>query len=332
MPLFVAVAEFPGWTQPLLVVVWFTILELIVNNVAEPLLYGRSTGVSGVGVIVAAIFWTWIWGPIGLVLAMPLTVCVVVMAKYIPGIQFLSILLGDQPPMTNEQRIYQRLLAGDVDEARKLVRLRLKEESLAEIYDRLLIPALNYGERDRHAGLLHEEQEEAVEETARELIDELAVVAGSHRSAESDQPAVEAATPRPRVLVAPLRDEADEISAQMLTQLLEADQFEVELAANESLTGELVDSVAELNIDIAVISILPPLPARTSRLLCRRLRDRYPQLPIVVGYWCGECPEELAHRLCADDGEIVTTLAEAVQRIQVIAARPQVAEKADKAG
>jgi predicted PurR-regulated permease PerM len=327
MPLFVAVAEFPGWTQPVLVVAWFTILELIVNNVAEPLLYGKSTGVSGVGVIVAAIFWTWIWGPIGLVLAMPLTVCVVVMAKYIPGLQFLSILLGDQPAMSDHQRVYQRLLAGDVDEARKLVRAHFKESSLTEIYDSVLIPALNLAERDRHAGLLHEEQEDAVEETARELVDELADAAAVDRSGDSKTPQSTDDARRVRVLCAPLRDEADEISAQMLAQLLEAERFEVELAANESLTGELVESVATLKIDIAVISILPPLPPRSSRLLCRRLRDRYPQLPIVVGYWCGECPEDLSRRLCGDDGEIVTTLAAAVELVRVIAARPRINEK-----
>jgi predicted PurR-regulated permease PerM len=335
MPLFVSIADSDGWTQPLMVVAWFTVLELIVNNVAEPLLYGRSTGVSGVGVIVAAIFWTWIWGPIGLVLAMPLTVCVVVMAKYIPGLQFLSILLGDQPPMADDRRVYQRLLAGDVEEARKLLRSHLREESLAEVYDGLLVPALNFAEQDRHAGLLHEEQEVDVEETARELIDEFEEVAAaaSRAKAEVAEQADGAATaPRARVLVAPLRDEADEISAEMLAQLLKTDRFEVELAANEALTGELVESVGRLNIDIAIISILPPLPARSSRLLCRRLRDRFPELPIVVGYWCGECPDDLGRRLCGDDGEIVTTLGEAVERVRVIAARPQVAEKAGKAG
>jgi predicted PurR-regulated permease PerM len=330
MPLLVSIADSEGWTQPLLVVGLFTLLELIVNNIAEPLLYGRSTGVSGVGVIVAAIFWTWIWGPIGLVLAMPLTVCVVVAAKYIPSLQFLSILLGDQPPMPEEVRVYQRLLAGDDGEARRLLTSRLRESSLMEIYDQFLIPALALAERDRHAGLLHEEQEEAVEETAHELVDELGEAAVALRAAGPEAESGEQASanqPQVRVLCAPLRDEADEISAKMLAQLLRADRFEIELAANESLTGELVDSVAALKIDIVVISILPPLPPRSSRLLCRRLRDRYPDLPIVVGYWCGECPEDLGRRLCGDDGEIATTLAEAVERIRAIAARPRLAER-----
>jgi methanogenic corrinoid protein MtbC1 len=307
-----------------MVVVWFTVLELIVNNVAEPLLYGHSTGVSGVGVIVAAIFWTWIWGPVGLVLAMPLTVCTVVMAKYIPSLQFLTVLLGDEVPMSPQERIYQRLLAGDVDEARDLAVERLKASSLLEVYDQMLIPALELAESDRHAGLLHEEQETAVAETARELVDELAEIADRERSAGA---AAQHSIARPRVMCIPLRDDADEIAGAMLELLLEAEGFEVELAGAGSLTGELVELIAEQKIEIVAISILPPLPPRYSRLLCTRVRSRYPELPIVVGYWCESCAPELEHRLCAETGQTVTNLAAAVERVLAVSVRPQVAEK-----
>jgi len=328
MPLFVSIGSSSGWGQPLMVVGWFTILELIVNNVAEPLLYGRSTGVSGVGVIVAAIFWTWIWGAIGLVLAMPITVCLVVMARYIPALRFVMVLLGDQPPMSAEERIYQRLLAGDVEEAKKLSMNFLKGSTLIELYDRVLMPALRLAERDRHAGLLHEEQERAVEETARDLVDELGeVVSGSKRvdaraAASAGSPAA-----RARILIIPLRDEADEISGLMLAQLLQAEGFAIEMAVSEALTGELVDSVQTLKIDVALISVLPPLAPRSSRLLCQRMRDRYPRLPLIVGYWCGQCTPELQRRLCADEGETATTLTEAVNRVKAVAARPPAAEK-----
>jgi hypothetical protein len=334
MPLFISIATSEGWTQPMMVVVWFTILELIVNNVAEPLLYGRSTGVSGVGVIVAAVFWTWVWGPIGLVLAMPLTVCVVVMARYIPGLRFLTVLLGDEPAMTDQERVFQRLLAGDVLEARKLLLERLKESSLAEVYDQVLIPALTYAERDRHAGLLHEEQEEAVEETARDLVEDLGEAAEVKRrealEADPEEAMAVAAGERAinlRVLCISLRDEADEISALMLKQLLEAQGVTVEMPAAEALTGELVDWVESLKIDVAVISVLPPLPTRSSRLLCRRLRERYAELPILVGYWTEEPPEEVSRRLCAGDGEVIGTLTAMVERIQVLATHPRIAEK-----
>ncbi len=334
MPLFISIATSEGWTQPILVVVWFTILELIVNNVAEPLLYGRSTGVSGVGVIVAAVFWTWVWGPIGLVLAMPLTVCVVVMARYIPGLRFLTVLLGDEPAMSDQERVYQRLLAGDVLEARKLLLERLKVSSLAEVYDQVLLPALTFAEGDRHAGLLHEEQEDAIEETARDLVEDLGEAAeAKHREAleaDPDEAIAVAAGERAtnlRVLCIPLRDEADETSALMLKQLLDAEGIAVEMPAAEALTGELVDWIESLKIDVAVISVLPPLPTRSSRLLCRRLRERYAELPILVGFWSEEPPEEVGRQLCAGDGEVIGTLAAMVERIQVLATHPRIAEK-----
>ena len=309
-------------------------LELIVNNVAEPLLYGRSTGVSGVGVIVAAMFWTWVWGPIGLVLAMPLTVCVVVMARYIPGLRFLTVLLGDEPTLTDEERVYQRLLAGDVLEARKLAAVAAQGVAARRGVRRVLIPALTYAERDRHAGLLSDEQEDAIQETARDLVEELgeaAVVKRRRSVGGGPEEAIavaagERATELQRLCI-PLRDEADEIGALMLKQLLEAEGVTVEMPAAEALTGELVDSVDSLKIDVAVVSVLPPLPTRSSRAVVPAPAGAYPTLPIIVGYWCGDCPEELQRRLTGD-GEVLTTLAAAVERIRAIAARPRVAEKA----
>lgn len=330
MPLLVSIATAQGWTQPLMVVGWFTILELIVNNVAEPLLYGRSTGVSGVGVIVAAVFWTWAWGPIGLVLAMPLTVCAVVMARYIPALRFLTVLLGDEPPMTDPERVYQRLLAGDVLEARKLLLERLKTKPLVEVYDEILMPALGMAERDRHAGRLHEEQESAVAETARDLVEEIGEAADERRQDEVEESPPTAAGSelhKARVLCIPLRDDADEISAAMLKQLLTAAGMEVDVPMAEALTGEVVDRIESLKIEIAVICILPPLPPRSSRLLCRRLHERYPQLPIVVGHWCEAVVEGSRRSLCAEEGTVVSSLAAAVEQVQIIAARPRVAEK-----
>jgi predicted PurR-regulated permease PerM len=325
MPIVVSAAVSKDWTQPLLVAGWFTVLELLVNNVAEPLLYGRSTGVSGVGVIVAAVFWTWVWGPIGLVLAMPLTVCVVVMAKYIPGLSFLTVLLGDQPSMPDEERIYQRLLVGDVDEARQLVAAKLATAPLAEAYDRLVIPALALAEKDRHAGLLLEDQQEMVEDAARDLIDEVGQLAEGARLKDASPEVAESPQgPRLQVMCIPLRDEADNLCALLLQQLLEAERVSVRLSALESLTGELVESIEAQKIDAVVISILPPLPTRSSRLVCRRLRDRYPDLPIIVGFWSGKVKTDLEQRLCEGGVEVVHSLADAVERVSAIAARVSV--------
>lgn len=327
MPLAVSLAISEGWAEPLWVLCLFTILELIVNNVAEPLLYGRSTGVSGVGVIVAAVFWTWVWGTIGLVLAMPLTVCLVVMARYIPALRFLTVLLGDQSALLLEERTYQRLLVGDVDEAKQLCLERLNEAPLAQVYDELVIPTLRLAEQDRHAGLLSDEQESLVNESARDLIEELGEAARAKELAAAekeggveppDKPLAEAV----KILCIPLRDEADGASATMLQQVLSRERVAVELAPVGALTGELVDSVEELKANMVIISVLPPLPPRNSRLLSRRMRDRYPNLPIIVGFWSGSAVKELQERLAAaDDAETVTTLIAAVDRVRAIASQ-----------
>jgi predicted PurR-regulated permease PerM len=324
LPVAVSLAISAGWTQPIMVVTLFVILELIVNNVAEPLLYGSSIGVSGLGVILSAIFWTWLWGAIGLVLAMPLTVCLVVMARYVPALRFITVMLGDQPTLTPQERVYQRMLAFDDDEVRELATKYLAEATPAQLYDDVIIPALRLAERDREAGVLSDDQESSVQEAARELVAELhpEPPAGA---AEQPEPAT-----RARVLCIPLRDEADKTAAMILGQLLAAEAVEPVIAAVQSLTGELVDAVESASVDAVVISILPPLPQHDSRLLCRRLRKRYPSLPIFVGYWTGSVEEDASHRLAAKgDGEIVTRLADAVERLRAVASRAPAAEAAD---
>jgi predicted PurR-regulated permease PerM len=329
MPLSVSFVTSTGLMEPMLVAGLFVVLELLVNNVAEPMLYGRSTGVSGVGVIIAAIFWTWIWGPIGLVLAMPLTVCVVVMAKYIPGIQFLAVLLGDQSALSAPERIYQRLLAGDCEEAAEHAGAAVAGVSLTQAFDEGVIPALIMAENDRHGGRLHDEQAVLVHETARDLVDELGELSREQDAAVAakvgDERPISDRAPL-RVLCIPLRDQADDIGSAMLTKLLVREGVIVEQGAVSALTSELVDSVESLHVDLVILSIIPPLPPRSSRLLCRRLHDRYPQLPVVIGYWGGGKAEEIRRRLADDQSEIVTTLAAAVERVRAIAARPQMAE------
>jgi CheY-like chemotaxis protein len=296
-----------------LVVGMFVVLELIVNNVAEPLLYGSSIGLSGLGVIVSAIFWTWVWGAVGLVLAMPLTVCLVVMARYVPSLRFITVMLGDQPTLSLEHRIYQRMLAFDDDEVRELAKDFLGSTSPTELYDQVLIPALRLAEEDRHVGVLSDDEEASVQDATRDLVAELGV---DQHATNPDAP------PKARALCIPLRDEADKTAALMLGQLLAAEGIVPVVGAGESLTTELVEAVETADVDLVVVSILPPLPTRDSRLLCRRLRQRYPLLPIIVGFWDTSAGTEMHHLLAAKgDAEIVTSLAEAVERGRAVASR-----------
>lgn len=150
-PITLALAVFDGWTQPLMTVGLILVLELISNNVIEPWLYGASIGVSPFALLVAAVFWTWLWGTAGLMLSAPLTVCLVVMGKYIPQLEFLSALLGDKPVLEPKARFYQRLLATDQQEAGEVLDEYLKENPLVDACDTILIPALGLAEQDRIA-------------------------------------------------------------------------------------------------------------------------------------------------------------------------------------
>jgi predicted PurR-regulated permease PerM/methylmalonyl-CoA mutase cobalamin-binding subunit len=336
-PILLSLAVTEGWTQPLLVMGMYVVYELVLNNVAEPMLYGSSVGVSTVGVILSAIFWTWLWGPLGLLLAMPMTVCLVVTARYVPQLRFLNVILADQPPMAPPERVYQRFLAFDYDEPLRVARAHLKTSTLASFYDDVLIPALVLAEHDRHAGLLNEDQEEFVEEGAGDLVAALGDEAPIADAADADASTIRA-TPnsdgpvthdeaKARVLCIPLRDEADETAAQMLSQLLAAEGFAVETEAAASLTSELVDRVATTASDVVVISILPPISPRDSRLLWKRLRARYPNLPIVVGFWSAGVGKESLEPPEGDHvTKVATTLAEAVTLVRTTAAQSKLAE------
>src|SRR3712207_3654192 len=151
----------------------FVVIELLSNNLMEPYLYGASTGTSTVAVLVSAVFWTWLWGAVGLLLATPLTVILVVIGKYVPRLRFLDILLGDEPVLEPPERVYQRLLAMDQEEATDLLREYLKEKDLEQVYDGVLNPALSMAEQDRHKGRLDERRQVYIRQAMREIIEEL---------------------------------------------------------------------------------------------------------------------------------------------------------------
>ena len=147
-PVLLAMAALPGWRGPLEVLGFYAVLELFTNLVLETVLYYGAAGVSQVALLIAVAFWTWLWRPLGLILATPLTVCVVVMGKRVPALEFLGTLMSDAPALTIEMSFYQRLLAGDQAEAADLVDRFTETQSPEAIYDTLLIPALNYAERE----------------------------------------------------------------------------------------------------------------------------------------------------------------------------------------
>lgn len=306
MPIALTLAVSDGWMVPLLTVGLFATLELIVNNVLEPWLYGSSTGVSSFGVILAALFWTWLWGPIGLVLAMPLTVCLVVLGRYVPQLGFLPVLLGDHSTLTLHEQLYQRMLTPGDLEAATLVEEYLKTGELGDLYDNVIIPALHLAERDRHAGLLSEAQESEVMESARELVEDLET--HSRRVAELDATGADPGQiDQGRVLCVPVRDQADETAAIMLEQLLSVSGFEVERVALGQLVGEVIQRLENASFDTVVLSVLPPLGSRNSRYLCKRLRRHHPDMRIVVALFDGQNLKKTHQRLLDSGATLVTT-------------------------
>ena len=173
-PILVSLAAADGWAAPLWVMGFFGVLELFTNLVLETVLYAGAAGVSQVALLVSVAFWTWLWGPLGLLMATPLTVCVVVLGKHVPGLEFVATLMADTPPLALEFGYYQRLLARDQSEAADIIERHLKTEPPRSIYDALLLPALNYAERDRLEQRLSPEGEAAVIDATRELLSDAA--------------------------------------------------------------------------------------------------------------------------------------------------------------
>ncbi len=288
-PIILSLAMFQGWIQPLLVIGLFLVIELVASNVAEPRLYGHSIGVSEVALLVAAAFWAFLWGPIGLVLSSPLTVCMAVLGKYVPQLKFLDVLLGDEPPLDAHVTFYQRLLARDQDEATQLILAQAKASSPEQVYDDFLVPALNYAKRDRERDDLTESDEQSVLQAIREILEDLGERREAANQAEEAIHAEDrgnASAPIPlRVLACPARDQADRLALEMLRQLLDPAKWVVEVAAVEMLTADLVAQVAEQAPALVCIGALPPGGLAHTRYLCKKLQARFPEVKIIVGRW-----------------------------------------------
>ena len=194
-PVLISFVMSEGWTQPLPVLGWIVLIELVSNNVVEPKLYGRSIGVSEVALLVAAAFWAFLWGPIGLVLSSPLTVCLVVLGKYVPALKFLDILLGDQPALQPHETFYQRLLARIKRRRRGSATAQAKTLSPHQVYDALIVPALSYFRHDFDHNELSEADQQFILTATREIVDEVGLlIAGEVPPATDDA----SAEPPPR--------------------------------------------------------------------------------------------------------------------------------------
>jgi predicted PurR-regulated permease PerM len=293
-PILVSLAALPGWTRPLEVVALFVALELFTNLVLETVLYAGAAGVSQVALLVSVAFWTWLWGPLGLLMATPLTVCLVVLGKHVPGLQFFSTLMSDTPALAPEYAYYQRLLARDQSEAADIIERHIKAEPPHTVFDALLLPALNYAERDRLEQRLSPEEEVSVIDATRELIAD-AVTAMREVTADSHTPepavAPVAGNPLPEssepllVLGYAANGVADEIALVMLAHLLEDLPVRIDITRTRMLAADVVALITERNCSVICIADLPPSAPSKTRYLIKRLRAAFPELRIIVGRW-----------------------------------------------
>jgi predicted PurR-regulated permease PerM len=319
-PMAMAFAVFPGWTQVALTFSLFVALELATANVIEPWLYGTQTGIASLAILVAAVFWATLWGPVGLIVSTPLTLCLMILGRYVPQLEFLEVLLGDEPVLSPDAQLYQRLLAMDSDEASEIAEAYLEQNGLESLYDSVIIPALGLAEQDRHLDALDEVKLNSIRQSTKELIEEL----GEHINAKAPSAGAKsngqgsgAGRQLVNVVCLPARDETDEIIAIMLAQLLKGAGYQAD-SLPIGTVEEMLKEVSEHNARLVCVSALPPFVVGHARSLCRQLRMRFPGTKILVGIWGFEGGVRKAQeRIPTDRADTVaTTLQEAMMQVR----------------
>ena len=312
-PILVSLAALPGWGGPLSVVGLFVVLELFTNLVLETVLYAGAAGISQVALLVSLAFWTWLWGPLGLLMATPLTVCLVVLGKHVPGLEFVGMVMADTPALAPEFGYYQRLLARDQSEAADLIEQHIKTEAPRSVYDALLLPALNYAERDRLEHRLSLDEEAALIDATRELLSD-AAESIQRLQPESLAPADTLPAPREplRVLGWATNGIADELALQMLGHVLDDLPIVVEITKGRMLASELVSLVQAQGVSVVCLADLPPSPPSKTRYLVKRLHAALPEVRILVGRWGPPALADDSTQLLRDAGAtlVASTLAE----------------------
>lgn len=305
LPLFLALAVDPGWSLVLWTAALFITVELISNNVVEPYLYGSRTGLSPLAIIVSAIFWTWLWGPLGLVMSTPLTVCLVVLGRHVPQFEFLGVLFGNEPVLEPHARLYQRLLAGDPDEATDQAEEVLEEEYLVDFYDRVAVPALLLGEEDRARGVMNAHQLRQVAGSALTLVANLDDIA-QEEAAEED----EGDSKEKGLIGDPLREDEDEpteidlpdgrgrsflcfggrgelddVAAAMLAQALSVQGAAASSSSFETLEPSRLRQFSLDGIETVIIGFLNAASIKHARFIVRRLKRHQPGIKVGVVFW-----------------------------------------------
>jgi hypothetical protein len=299
----------------------------------EPVIFGKTTGISALGLLVAAMFWTWLWGALGLLLSTPLTVCLAVLGKYVPSLWFFAALLSEEAELEPDVRFYQRLVALDREGAIELVETALRQSPRVEVFDNIIVPALSRSERDAVRDELDDATQSFVWQVVSEVLDTLegtpdfssptrvTAINGETRSLDH------APGSAPVHIVGLVADDtADSLVLRMLSQLLPPSSCHFEIITDTESSLEVVERVAEQSPSLVVVSHLPPEGSTLARYLVRRLRAHFADLPIVVGRWSADDDADTAAERLTGVGasRVVLTLADARARIlSLVAPVPQ---------
>jgi predicted PurR-regulated permease PerM len=347
LPAIVAAAVDPGWSMLLWTIGVYVAMEAITNNVIEPRVFGASTGISEVAIIISAVFWTALWGPVGLILATPLTVCLAVIGRHVPRFHFLEVILGKAPVLSPVERFYQRLLAGDAVEATQFAETFTKEQPLSKFYDEVGLPALKLAEHDRQRLALTPERRGVIVETVLEVIDNLNDVQDDDEQATTKKedkadgknevkperkeplstPAVlaEPATgPAGTVLCLAARSGFDFAAAAMMAQLLRQRGFEARALPAETISLDGISSLNVDRVDFICLSFVGMTGAARARHLVRRLRRRAPRTPVIVGPWPNQLEAADADNLAKEfrTTRVLRSLDEGMDAFAELAQRP----------
>lgn len=290
LPFAVSLATSSNWWQPLSVLGMFAVFETVAAMVIEPMLFSQSAGTSKLAMLIAIAFWIWLWGPVGLLLATPLTACLAVVAKYVPQLEFIAVLFGDQPMMQASVTYYQHLLALDQDEAEAVVEEQLRTHAVEHVFDEVLVPALHYAKRDSRLGILTDYEQKYVYKSTREIVERIGLPS-AYPPSPTDAPAIgvsDTATvsiAKVRILAWPAHDEGDAVALLMLQQLLDATRYEMEISVGGQRLSEILQEVGQKSPELVCVGLIPPGGLSASRHLSKLLHGRLPGLNIVVGYW-----------------------------------------------
>ena len=320
LPVLLSFAISSSWFTPLMTIGLFIVLEAIVSNFVEPWVYGANTGVSPIALIISAVFWTWLWGPVGLVLSTPLTVCLAVIGRHVPRLESLGILLSEDQALASHEEFYHRLLSFSTDSAEEFATKYLEMESLTSFFDKVLIPAIAAVEIDAHSGSLVPEQRTSALQRIHEIIDDFSDWKASRNDAhEQKNDDLTGVVPSRgnRVLCLPASAYRDELAGEMLARLLRNKGFEAESLPARLKHEELIDRTVKLQPECICVSVLPPTNIAQARHLCSAIRERLGSVTIFVGVWSARFDaEKLRERLrAAHVSDVAVSLADAVQRL-----------------